>query len=272
METSSRGTDAPGLRWMTHAPSMYQTAPPLPRPGDPMTRPRRKLTLLDAMILVAAVAAGLAAQRAYYLGPWYSSAISPLRQSLDWYLERFVSRRRLQELSAVWEDLSPKKRAEHDRSQAALERQIAAYKRRIALVKGCASVNVLLCLPTLALVGIGLRKPRPRLRRLAQDPGWAGCLTAVVALAVRMISVLVAWCTDLGPIWPAPDFGPAYVAVFDDMEGYAGPAVVAAWVLMAIGRRFRPDWSSLGWLTMIAAASWVLLLFKGVAIVILAPL
>ena len=40
---------------------------------------RRKLTVLDAMILVAAAAAGIAAARAYYLAARDSSSVSQLK-------------------------------------------------------------------------------------------------------------------------------------------------------------------------------------------------
>jgi hypothetical protein len=47
---------------------------------------------------------------------------------------------------------------------------------------------------------------------------------------------------------------------------------VAVWVAIALGRRYRLDWSLIGWLTLIAGTSWVILIFKGIAITVLAPL
>jgi hypothetical protein len=123
---------------------------------------------------------------------------------------------------------------------------------------------------TASLVWIGLRGPRPRLRRLVHEAGWSACLAAIVVHAVRTIAAIASWGADRARVARFP--WPSCVAVFDDLELYVGPAIVAVWVAIALGRRCRWDWSSIGWLTLIAGTSWVILIFKGLAITVLAPL
>jgi hypothetical protein len=44
---------------------------------------------------------------------------------------------------------------------------------------------------TLALFGMGLRQPRPPLRRLARQPGMAACAAASLALAVPLLAIVI---------------------------------------------------------------------------------
>jgi hypothetical protein len=90
---------------------------------------------------------------------------------------------------------------------------------------------------TLAIPLLGLRRPRGRLAQVLLGPGLGGCVAASAALLVRGLEYLpyyvnkISW--HLGPIEPW--------VVTGDKVGYA---VVGAWAILAVARRFRlgPGW------------------------------
>jgi hypothetical protein len=90
---------------------------------------------------------------------------------------------------------------------------------------------------TLALLAIQLRRPRPRLRRLAQRPGMAAC-NAVALIAVYQVLHLLSWSLIRAPlsqpIW-------TFVA---GCQPSISAAVAAAWLTLAMSGRWRaePDW------------------------------
>jgi hypothetical protein len=229
-----------------------------------MTATPRKLTVLDIMILVATIAAGIAASRAYFRGDKSPASVSVLKINLK-------SLNRSKDLVAATPGISDNTGSSGlFPSLAAMNQQIANYERRISLAKLFSSDNVLLSVWTLALVWLGLRKPRPCLRRLVHEAGWAGCLTAIIVLGARTLPAIATWAAELTQVPRSP--GPACVADFDDLSGYVGPTIVAVWVVIAMSGRGRLDWSSTGWLTLITAVAWVILAFQGAAITVLAPL
>jgi hypothetical protein len=229
-----------------------------------MAIPRRRLTLLDAMVLVAAFAVGVVAARTYFLHAWDSSSVSQLKMLIN-SMQAHI------EISSLTQALPGVKPSSGLPSVSATQQQIADYRRRIDLERIFASYNLFLYILTVSLALLGLRRPRPRLRRLAHEAGWSACLTAIVVQAVRTIAAIAWWVVvDRARVARFP--WPSCVAVFDDLELYVAPAIVAVWVVIALGGRGRLDWSSLGWLTLIAATSWVILMFKGAAMAVLAPL
>jgi hypothetical protein len=228
----------------------------------PMTASRRKLTVLDAMILVATAAAGFAAARAYYYDAWDSSSISRLKMTISAKQTLISAMSALQEFRGVTV-------VQNSPSVATIQREIAAYERRVVLEKFFATYHVFLSFWTFALVLLDLRNPRPRLRRLAHEAGWAACLAAVVVVVVRTVSAIVSWGAE--PVRATATLWPSFVHVFDDLASYTGTAIVAVWVVIAMSGRCRLDWSSIGWLTLITAVAWVMLAFQGAAIAVLAP-
>jgi hypothetical protein len=224
---------------------------------------RRKLTVLDAMVLVAAAAAGIAGARAFFLGSWDSRSISMLKMLI---LQERLLVSHMSENQGLFGTMG----SSGPFSIAATSQRIAIHERRIALEKLISSFNVFLSVWTLALVLLGLRKPRPRLRRLVFEAGWSVCLTAIVVLVVRTLSAIVTWGADFSRTAGFP--WPSCVAVFDDLEDYVRPAIVAVWLVIAMSGRGRLEWSSIGWLTMLTSTIWVLLILGGVAIRFLAPL
>ncbi len=98
---------------------------------------------------------------------------------------------------------------------------------------------------SLALVVIGLRWPRPPLRRLAARPGWMAAVAVAVTLALvcvdkaEMILLLLSMKSGL------PSSGDLIQEIGDRMMTTPSFAVAGAWAALAIGRRWRPGrrWS-----------------------------
>jgi hypothetical protein len=129
---------------------------------------------------------------------------------------------------------------------------------------------------SIALFGLGLRRPRPALRRLVRQPGFvaAGAVALVAAirlagfftLIVRTIGnpyqtmglqffqtfALTVWYR--GPVSAGTIYNPAY---FASSAFGTSTAVVAAWLLLAVSGRWR---SEPGWLDRLGrglGAFWV---------------
>jgi hypothetical protein len=92
---------------------------------------------------------------------------------------------------------------------------------------------------TLAVPLLHLRGPRPALARLARRPGFVGCVAALVGLAFSAVGWLP---TLLSPIWQT-SIGRPLLWVTSPYR--VAPAVVAAWMTLAMGGRWRPE---AGWL------------------------
>lgn len=183
------------------------------------TRVRRRFTIADGMILVAASAVGLLLVREY-------------AASLH-----IVYRR-------------------------------ASASRLLEVVEGVS--ECLAAAGMVALIPIRLQRPRPGLRRLARQPGFAACcaLAAVLALGFLQGLVLVlfrdvqkAW----GGTWPFQQLWEIGVA-------FRGPfAVAGAWLVLLLSGRWRaePSWVDrlgrflgmvwLVWPLVYAAEPWLLL-------------
>lgn len=106
---------------------------------------------------------------------------------------------------------------------------------------------------------IRFRGPRPRFRRLVRQPGMVGCLAAAGVLAIRwghepFVMLLTGrtlgfFMSEKG--WPAHYF--------------VGPAVLAAWMTLALGGRTRP---ARGWIDRLGWSigwTWVALLLMTIA-------
>ena len=113
---------------------------------------------------------------------------------------------------------------------------------RATLVYGLVLIRELqpaVAVPTLFILGLGLRPPRPGLRRLACQPGFmAGCAAALV-IVVR--GLIIAAGSRFDPASGPPPANLYLHEVLDYNEADIGFGVAAAWLALALGRRWRPD-------------------------------
>lgn len=112
-----------------------------------------------------------------------------------------------------------------------------------------------------------LRDPRPPLRRLSRQPGFAASLAGTAVLALGLLAIgliaLVRVARQGSPARPAMGIRPPdpswWVWVVLHFGTVVGPAVIAAWVLLAVSGRRRPP---RGWLDILARAvgvGWIVL-------------
>ena len=191
-----------------------------------MPAPRcRRFTLLDAMVLVAATAAGLAVGLSTRSEPFhFRGGATPFGE---------------------WPSLEPV-----DFSGGLL--QWKTYRETHMLLTGIAYQAMPLTFPwTLAVLALRLRRPRPSLRRLAHQPGFAACVAVAVmsvAGALGEISSLLdrtTWGDGFRVRWSM------VLTAFRDSYMNAGGgrpalavAVGAVWAFLALGRiaRREPGW------------------------------
>jgi hypothetical protein len=126
--------------------------------------------------------------------------------------------------------------------------------------------------PTVLL--LRLRRPRPPLHRLARQPGFAAGLagTAIVALGALTIGLIAlvrvarrgmavragVRLRSTDPSWWPPDSS-WWLGVVFHLGAVVGPAVIGAWLLLALSGRRRPSW---GWLDLLGRAlgiAWIIL-------------
>jgi hypothetical protein len=125
---------------------------------------------------------------------------------------------------------------------------------------------------TLAILGLRLRRPRPRWRRLVRQPGFVAGSVAGLVLAFRLAGfATLRWRVGSDPglalwsvrfIWPRGYIvagNPGYLAFDNDhflgTMAMIGLAVAATWMLMILSGRWKPERSwvdragrLLGWL------------------------
>lgn len=103
---------------------------------------------------------------------------------------------------------------------------------------------------TLAVLALGLKSPRPPLRRLVRRPGFAGCLAASTALIASGFGNAVTMHLDdiffkvENPGVPDPYPHHYWRNLSDFIEpSFVGIAVIGAWsILLFGGRRNAKDW------------------------------
>jgi hypothetical protein len=162
----------------------------------PREHPKRRFTLLDAMILVAASAIALAAYRA--MQPEVRERDEPIVGS--WALLTSLS---------------------------------------------------------LAILFLRLKPPRPVVRRLMSRPGDAACAASLLATASTGFLYLVVFIN--WKLFSSSGIGPSDAPIICVLAN--GPAVMATWFIMALGRRWRPERDWIGLLGRALAVGWVLVFF-----------
>ena len=120
---------------------------------------------------------------------------------------------------------------------------------------------------TPAVLFLRLRRPRPALRRLSRQPGFAAgvagtAILALGALATGLLALIrvsrqgVGVRAGLPPRPPEPGW---WLGVVLHFGAVVGPAVLAAWLLLALSGRRR---SATGWLDPLGRAigvAWIIL-------------
>jgi hypothetical protein len=185
--------------------------------------PLRQLTLLDAMILVAATAIGARSLQVI----WSLLNVSHLASPLDGrpFLGVLV-------------------RAPH--AIVAAVPVIAAW--------------------TVALPALWVRRPRPPLHRLVVQPGMAACTAAILALGISALNYLaevVALAVAAGQPVSFGDrgmWGSICMGWIERPSG-VGIAVAAVWSWLILGKRWRPQPTSLDRLGRALGVYWLLMNF-----------
>jgi len=167
----------------------------------------RKFGLLDAMVLVLATATALAATR-----HWWPDYFDDFRPGGEAYKENFVN---------------------------------LMYRVRYLLY----SIAYFSASWTLACLVVRLRKPRPTVRLLTRQPGMVACSTAAIILSLRLVNLVITLivhvlCVPADPVrgwlsWWFEDAGELPL-----IPSEMGCGVAAAWIIQAVGGRWRaePSW------------------------------
>lgn len=194
--------------------------------------PKRRFRMVDAMILVAATAAGCA------LISWLDRATDG---EVSWQaLGECI--RELTETALAWE--------------AASDWEIVF---ELTYYNVACLVLPLVALWTLAVIPLRLLGPRPRWRRLACQPGlMAACATAVVLVAYGLLIGTVSLVVRReGASWSEAVTELALVGFAPHAPLAVGLAVLASWMTLIVGRRWRAEPSWVDRLGRILGVFWI---------------
>jgi hypothetical protein len=195
---------------------MYPCTIPSPGPiQGPVARPipRRRFTVLDAMILTGALA----------IACW--SGLQELVWSLDPHLYG--------PQPWSWPRLA-----------------------RITLKRTAPFASVV----TMALLFLRLLQPRPSVSRLARQPGFVACLAAPLVLFVGGSMTFSGVSRNIYLPWRGLHFTDYFPYLFQPFErAEVGFAVAASWLVLIVGRRWRPEPSWIDRCGRAAGAYWIML-------------
>jgi hypothetical protein len=191
---------------------------------DSPPRPKaiRRFTLLDGMILVAATACGLAVDRAI------QSSLNLKDSDLFGTIAGLLGNRNFRGLGVL----------------------VVAFS--VPVVAGL----------NLALIPLGLLKPRPRVRRLACRPGWMAACAVALALVFESVVLLMMVMSEVFGPDPLPELLfliPVLVV----------PAILGAWLTLALGRCWCPEPSWLDRLGRALALCWFVLSIVGMTVIVI---
>jgi hypothetical protein len=184
-------------------------------------RARRRMTLLDVMILAGATALGLASVQ---LG-------GPMEVDAAKFL--------------AW-PVAP--------SGYSTKRWLVPYAERAVPFLPC------LAAWTGAFLVTRLRGPRPRWRRLVLQPGFVGAVAVLAVLAVEAPMLVWGAKIDGRFGWSSPDRVARFVqngVVL--LAHHAGWAVAVAWLTLALGGRWRPERSWVDRCGRVLGCVWIMI-------------
>jgi hypothetical protein len=119
----------------------------------------------------------------------------------------------------------------------------------LAILDGLEASFPVLLTTTLAILAIRLRQPRPRLLRLAREPGFMACIVAALAVLLG-VAFMIPLVLARG-VW----FAEAFALLSYTREG--GSAVMGAWLVLAMGRRWRPQAHWVDRLGRLVGVDWI---------------
>ena len=170
------------------------------------SRRRRDFHILDAIVLIAATAVGLAGYIA---------------------VQRYLQRE------------GPAPPGGYDR----LPFEISL---RFRVHDFCRGFPCLLLAWGFAVLLLRLRTPRPRLRRMFRAPGAAACLAVFVMLTLRATELLVTlFVRAVRPLHASTiSWAPSFVDTLGSVGEAAGPGIFALWVILVVNRALilSRDW------------------------------
>jgi hypothetical protein len=128
---------------------------------------------------------------------------------------------------------------------------------------------------SLSLFAMRWRRPRPSLRRLSRQPGFVASCVVVVFLVIGEVE----YVTQVSLVGVDSYWGMGYVhdlsmVLMDGVRyslGRNGYVVAAAWLTLALGRRWQPEPSWIdrfgrvlgaAWLVMIPIQNWILINYQ----------
>jgi hypothetical protein len=189
---------------------------------------RRRFGILDALILIAFTALGIAGCKASGLSIWRQ-----LPRSVFGSQEEYL----------------------HD-------------TRIFALIVLFRFLSFLLVAWTFSFLVLRYRNPRPSFRRLGHSPGTAACLTVFVVLTVSFGARLAWWIpwsyfVAARAGFDGDGFGELCYEEVKLLCGNAGPAIIATWFILGVMRsiRLERDWVEV--FGLILVLGWAALLFEG---------
>jgi hypothetical protein len=197
-----------------------------------MPAPRcRPFTVLDAMILVAATAGGLA-------------LIRVLEDPHDWWDWRDIFHPGSRSISAIFDSINS------------------------ALLKIVEPAWML----TLALACLHFRKPWPKPRRLAREPGFVACGAVLIASALRVLGALLG-SLELAASQPGARtdvgiFATAWETTAGDTWPWLGLTVASVWGLLVVTQTLRPQRNWIDRAGRILGGYWLAISFANAVVVI----
>lgn len=128
---------------------------------------------------------------------------------------------------------------------------------RLILVRTAPFASVV----TMALLFLRLLRPRPPAIRLARQPGFIACLAASLGLFVGGSMTFSTVSRNSTAPWRGlfvSDYFPYLLQPFDRAE--AGFAVAATWLVLIVGRRWRPEPSWIDRLGRAVGVYWIMMI------------
>ena len=110
---------------------------------------------------------------------------------------------------------------------------------------------------TLAVLLLAYYREKPPRHRLGRKPGYVASASATMGILLYVVFAL----THRALTPPVGITGANYLSlVLVAFPAYGGMAVAGAWVALALGRRWRPEASSIDRLGRFLGAFWILLI------------